>query len=170
MNISLPNIHNKTIGFDSYPDAKGFAVVFTCNHCPYAIAYELRLIGLHNEFAPQGVPVIAINPNDAARYPLDSFEQMKIRAVQRGFPFEYLHDESQATAHAFNAMKTPHVFLLWKEDGELKKVYEGAIDDNYADANAVRERYLADAITAKLQGRDVAVRETIPVGCSVKWK
>lgn len=170
MDLSLPNIYNETISFDTFPDAKGFAVVFTCNHCPYAIAYELRLIALHNEFEPRGVPVIAINPNDAQKYPMDSFEQMKVRSEQRGFPFEYLHDESQATAHAFNALKTPHAFLLWKEGGELEKVYEGAIDDNYADASSVRKRHLANAISAKLAGQEVAVEETIPVGCSVKWK
>ena len=168
--FNLPNIHGRQVSFGDYPDAKGFAIVFTCNHCPYAIAYELRLIALHNRFAPLGVPVIAINSNDARQYPQDSFEQMKVRAEQRGFPFEYLHDESQEIAHAYGALKTPHVFLLWREGEELRKVYEGAIDDNYQNAAAVQQHYLADAIEAKLEGQGVAAAQTNPVGCSVKWK
>lgn len=168
--FSLPNIHNQPISFDSYPDAKGFAVVFTCNHCPYAIAYEMRLIALHDHFAPLGVPVIAINSNDATKYKEDSFERMKIRSDQRGFTFEYLYDESQDVAHAYGALKTPHVFLLWKNGDELEVVYQGSIDDNYQNPAEVRDDYLADAIMAKLDGKEVKIPESIPVGCSVKWK
>lgn len=168
--FALPNIDGHQISFADFPDAKGFAVVFTCNHCPYAIAYELRLIALHNEFASQGVPIIAINSNDARQYPLDSFEQMQVRAAQRGFPFPYLHDEDQSTAHNYGALKTPHVFLLARKGDALVKVYEGAIDDNYSNARAVQVHYLADAIKALLEGQLPSQAQTVPVGCSVKWK
>lgn len=170
MQFSLPNIDGTTVSTEDYPDAKGMIVVFTCNHCPYAVAYELRLKEIHDRFADRGFPLIAINSNDAKQYPQDSFEMMKVRAEQRGFQFPYLYDESQEVAHAFNALKTPHVFVLQKQEGILKMAYSGAIDDNYQDANAVSQSYLIDVVEALITGGPVTQKSTYPVGCSVKWR
>ncbi len=168
--FSLPNVDGRTVSLADYADQQGVAVVFTCNHCPYAVAYELRLIALHNAFAERGIPVVAISSNDAVQYPQDSFDLMKVRAEQRGFPFVYLYDESQAIAHAYGATRTPHVFLLKREGEAWHQVYAGAIDDNYQDAGRVQKKYLAEAMEAVLTGAEPALGQTDPVGCSVKWK
>jgi len=170
MEFSLPNVDGKVVSLADYPNAKGYIIVFTCNHCPYAVAYELRLKEIHDRFADRGFPLIAINSNDANQYPQDSFEQMKVRATQRGFQFPYLYDESQAVARAYNALKTPHVFVLEKQEGALKMAYSGAIDDNYADAKAVRQHYLIEVVEDMIVGKEVTQKSTYPIGCSVKWR
>ena len=164
--FTLMNIDDTKVSLSSYEDAKGYVVVFTCNHCPYAVAYEDRLIELHNEYGEQ-YPIVAINPNDPIQYPSDSFEEMKTRADEKGFPFAYLMDETQKVAKRFGALKTPHVYLL---DKELTVKYIGAIDNNWQDPEAVTERYLEQAIVALGKGEDPAPAETKAIGCSVKWK
>lgn len=168
--FKLKNIDNKTVSLADMTDAKGFVVVFTCNHCPFAKKYEDRLIALHNEYAPKGYPVIAINPNDPKAYPEDSFKNMQKRAKEKGFPFVYLHDDSQKVAKTYGAKKTPHVYLVNKEKGNMKVAYIGAIDDNAKDANAVTETYLANAIDALIEGKKPTITTTKAVGCSIKWK
>jgi thiol-disulfide isomerase/thioredoxin len=153
-----------------YKSAKGFIVVFTCNHCPYAIAYEDRIEELDKKYASKGYPVIAINPNDAVSYPDDSFENMKVRAKQKGFTFPYLYDETQATAKIYGAQRTPHVYLLQKSGSDLIVKYVGAIDDNSQDAKAVKVKYLENAVDELLSGKDVSAKETKAIGCSIKWK
>ena len=170
MNFTLPNIDDSQISLDSYPDAKGFIIVFTCNHCPYAIAYETRFEQLHEKYAPQGYPLIAINSNDPIKYPQDSFENMKVRATDKGFKFPYLFDESQEVARAYGAKCTPHVYLLNKTDNELMLVYQGAIDDNYQSAARVKKHYLTDRLDVLLEGKNLTYSETVPIGCSIKWK
>lgn len=169
MNFALPNVDGRTVSLDDYPDAKGFIIVFSCNHCPYAVAYELRLKEIHDRFADRGFPLIAISSNDADKYPQDSFELMKVRAEQRGFQFPYLYDESQEVAHAYHATRTPHVFVIVKNGDYWNVEYSGAIDDNYQNAKAVQHRYLDDAVEALISGTGVELKETIPVGCSIKW-
>jgi peroxiredoxin len=169
--FSLPNVDEKALSLADFPDAKGFVVVFTCNHCPYAIAYENRLIALHQAYAPQGYPVIAINANDPVKYPQDSFENMQLRAREKSFPFPYLFDSRQEVARAYQAERTPHVMVLQKdEEGELKEVYRGAIDDNHASEKQVKQTYLADVLDALLDGQQPPYRDTPAVGCSIKWK
>lgn len=168
--FELPNVAGNTVKLEDYHDQKGVVVVFTCNHCPYAIAYEQRLIKLHQDFESRGVPFVAISSNDARQYPQDSFENMKVRAEQKGFPFPYLYDESQDIAHEFGAERTPHVFLLRKEENGFKQVYEGAIDDNYEDASKVSQHYLIDAIEKVIAGEAPEVQHTKAIGCSMKWK
>lgn len=170
MKFSLINIDNRKIGMDDYPDAQGFIIVFTCNHCPYAIAYEDRLKNLHDTYAPLGFPLIAINANDPQKYPQDSFENMKVRAEQKGFLFPYLFDETQEIATQYNALVTPHAFLLKRNDTELELVYQGAIDDNYRKASAVTEHFLENQLKALLANAPVTYQETRPIGCSIKWK
>ena len=167
--FQLPNVNGKTVSLQDYPAAKGFIIVFTCNHCPYAKSYEARIIQLQQKYAST-YPVIAINSNDAVAYPDDSFEAMKKRAAQKKYPFVYLHDESQDVARIFGATKTPHVYLIHKEQGKNVVKYVGAIDDNYQDETAVKKRYVEEAIAALDKGLEVPVKETKAIGCSIKWK
>jgi len=168
--FKLKNINDQFVSLADYKTAKGFIVVFTCNHCPYAIAYEDRIEELDKKYAPKGYPVIAINPNDAASYPDDSFENMKVRAKQKGFTFPYLYDETQATAKTYGAQRTPHIYLLQKSGSDLIVKYVGAIDDNSQDAKAVKVKYLENAVDELLSGKDVSSKETKAIGCSIKWK
>ncbi len=149
-------------------DAKGFIVIFTCNHCPYSIAYEDRIIALQDKFGPQGYPVVAINPNDPAVQPKDGFEEMKVRAKEKNFNFPYLFDEGQKTYPKYGATRTPHVFVLQKEKKGLRVKYIGAIDNNYEDANDVSEYYVQDAVNALLEKKEVPLAQTKAIGCSIK--
>ena len=143
------------------------AVIFTCNHCPYALAWHDRILAVASDYAERGVRVLAINPNDAERYPADSFEAMKERVREDGgWPLPYLHDESQEVARGFGARTTPDVFVV---DGEGRVRYRGAPDGDHQDPSLNAE-LLRDALDAVLEGRDPDPAETEPVGCSVKWK
>ena len=166
--FSLKNVDNKMVSLSDYKDAKGYIVIFTCNHCPYAKAYENRIIGLNYKYASKGYPVIAINPNDPKLEPQDSFEGMQQRAKEKGFTFPYLFDEGQKIYPQYGAVRTPHVFVLQKENGKNIIRYIGAIDDNYSDANDVNHRYVEDAVDALLSGKPVAVATTVAIGCSIK--
>lgn len=168
--FSLKNIDGSFVSMADYPDAKGFIVIFTCNHCPYAIAYEDRIIDIDKKYAPLGYPVIAINPNDPEVVPADSYENMKVKAKQKGFTFPYLFDEGQKIFPQYGATRTPHVFLLHKEDGDPVVKYIGTIDDNYQDASAVKETFLADAVDALLDGKNPDPDVTRAIGCSIKVK
>lgn len=143
------------------------AVIFTCNHCPYAQAYEERLVELGKEFPSNAVQFILINSNDAANYPDDSFAMMKIRAQERGFPFSYCHDESQAVAKAYGALCTPHCFVF---DQARTLQYKGRVDDNWKESSKVQEHSLHDAIAALVAGKLPYKKEANAIGCSIKWK
>lgn len=163
----LNSTNNEVVSLGNYPDAKGFIVTFTCNHCPYAVMYEDRLIELHNKFAPMGYPVVAINPNDPDVQPADSFEKMQERAQEKSFPFDYLFDVDQKVYPMYGATKTPHVFLL---DADHIVRYIGAIDDNAQDASAVKVKYVEDAIMALEAGKQPDPSSTKAIGCSIKTK
>src|ERR1035437_1663857 len=166
--FKLKNVDNKMVSLSDYKDAKGYIVIFTCNHCPYAKAYENRIIGLNHKYASKGYPVIAINPNDPKLEPQDSFEGMQQRAKEKGFTFPYMFDEGQKIYPQYGAVRTPHVFVLQKENGKNIIRYIGAIDDNYSDANDVNHRYVEDAVDALLSGKTIAVATTVAIGCSIK--
>ena len=166
--FSLKNVDGKIVSLSDFKTTKGFVVIFTCNHCPYAIAYEDRIIGLHQEYAPKGYPVIAINPNDPAVQPEDSFEKMIDRAKEKCFPFVYLFDEGQKIYPLYGATRTPHVYLLNKKGNDYIVEYIGTIDNNYKDASQVTETYLANAIDALLVGKKPSVTDTKAIGCSIK--
>lgn len=168
--FSLKNVDGKTLSLSDYAKEKGVILVFTCNHCPYSKAYEDRLIALHREFAPKGFPVVAINPNAPEIVPEDSYENMQKRAKEKKFPFAYLFDETQATAKAYGATKTPHVFLLKNEGEAFRVAYIGAIDDSPNEPKKVQKRYVAEAIQAILSGQPVPIAETKAIGCSVKYR
>ncbi len=157
------------VGLADYASAKGVIVVFTCNHCPYAIKYEDRMIALHNEFAAKGYPVLAINPNDPVQYPDDAPSEMTVRAEEKQFPFAYVFDETQQIAKAFGATRTPHVYLLQRKGKKFFVRYIGSIDDDPEGAN-IKSTFLADALNALLAQKPVAVATTKALGCSIKWK
>jgi len=166
--FKLKNVDQKTVSLSDYGDAKGFIVVFTCNHCPYAKAYESRIIALDQKYASKGYPVIAINPNDPIVVPADNFEAMQVRAKEKGFTFPYLLDDGQKVYPQYGATKTPHVFLLNKENGKNIVRYIGAIDDNHADANDVSNKYVEAAVDALLANQPIAQASTVAIGCSIK--
>lgn len=162
----LPGVDGNDHSLADYRDAKLLVLVQYCNHCPYVLAWEDRLMAVARDYARQGVRVVAVNSNDVARYPEDSFEAMKARAEKLDFPFDYLFDESQSLAHALGAERTPEVFLF---DVERRLRYHGAIDDS-RDETSVTRGYLRDAIEALLAEAEPPITETEAVGCTVKWK
>ena len=168
--FKLKNVDGKYLSLSDYSDAKGFIVVFTCNTCPYAKAYQDRINDLDKEFKKQGVPVIAINPNDPDVSPGDSFDSMVDRAEQKNYSFPYLFDEKQEVFPAYGATKTPHVYLLKKKGDDYIVTYIGAIDDNYKDASLVNKTYLADAVNNMLAGKNPDPANTKAIGCGIKVK
>ena len=166
--FKLKNIDDKMVSLADYNDAKGFIVIFTCNHCPYSVAYEDRIISLDKDYKTKGYPVIAINPNNPASYPSDDFANMKIRAKEKGFTFPYLFDDGQKIFPQYGATKTPHVYILEKTDKGNVVKYIGAIDNNYQDASKADDTYVRKAVDALLEGKDVPVKETKAIGCSIK--
>jgi len=170
LNFKLKNIDDKMVSLSDFSNEKGVVVIFTCNHCPYSVAYEDRIIELDKKYKAKGYPVVAINPNDPIQYPSDSFEAMKVRAQEKGFTFPYLFDENQEVFPIYGATKTPHVYLLKNKGGKFKVAYIGAIDDSAKDAAAVSKTYLADAIDALLADKTPNPAETKAVGCGIKIK
>ncbi|MBS9523911.1 thioredoxin family protein [Litoribacter alkaliphilus] len=168
--FELKNVDGETVSMADHEDAKGFLVIFSCNTCPYVVAYEDRMMELHEKYAPKGYPVIAINPNDEALSPGDSFEKMQERARDKNFPFAYVYDESQEIVNAYGATRTPEVYLLQKQDDELVVKYIGAIDNNYRDASEVTERYVEEAVDALLDDRQIAETSTKAIGCTIKFR
>ena len=148
----------------TYPAA---VVVFTCNHCPYAIAWQDRLADAARDYADRGVRFLAINSNDAVHYPRDSYEAMQRRvAADGGWPVPYLRDEDQSVAHAYGALTTPDVFVV-AADGAV--AYRGAPDADHGDPDQ-GAAWLREALDDVLEGRPAQRAETKPVGCSIKWK
>jgi peroxiredoxin len=168
--FTLKNIDGKMVSLSDFPDKKGFVVIFTCNHCPFSVAYEDRIIALDAKLKPLGYPVIAINPNDPDVAPDDSYEKMMERAAEKKFTFPYLYDQTQEVARRFGALKTPHVFLLVKQGSALILKYAGAIDDNTHEPEKVTRRYVEEAIAMIMDGKPLETSSTKAIGCSIKWK
>lgn len=168
--FTLKNVDGSMVSASDYENAKCFIIIFTCNHCPYSKMYEDRIIELDKKFKDQGYPVIAINSNDAVKQPQDSYENMQARAKDKGFTFPYLYDETQEYAHAYGATRTPHVFVLEKEDSDLIVKYIGAIDNSARIAENASEKYVEDAVEALLAGKDPEVTNVKAIGCTIKWK
>lgn len=166
----LKNVDGKMVSLSDYGKAKGFIVIFSCNHCPYVKAYEDRMIDLHKKYEPKGFPVIAINSNDPEVVPEDSFDKMVERAKQKKFPFVYLFDEGQKVYPQYGAARTPHVYVLSKQGKDFIVEYIGAIDDNYKEPSEVKEKYVEQAVDALLAGKKPSTTETKAVGCTIKVK
>ncbi len=163
--FDLPGIDGKRYTLASF-DTPVVVVMFTCNHCPYVVAYEDRLIALQRDFQNRGVGFVAINANETKNYPEDNFPNMVRRAQEKGYNFPYLRDETQAVAEAYGAHYTPEIFLL---DAKRRLRYTGRIDDNWQDGKKVKSRDLHDAIEAVLSGKTPGVAETHATGCTIKW-
>ncbi|NIF05755.1 thioredoxin family protein [Chryseobacterium sp. Tr-659] len=168
--FKLKNIDGKMVSLSDFKSAKGFIVIFTCNHCPYAKKYEDRIIELDKKYKSQGYPVIAINPNDPNVQPEDGYQQMIERAKQKGFTFPYLVDDGQKIYPQYGATKTPHVFVLKKENGKNIVKYIGAIDNNYDNPNDVSEYYAQDAVNALIKEENIKMTKTVAIGCTIKVK
>jgi peroxiredoxin len=166
----LQNVDGKTVSLNDYSDAKGFIVVFTCNHCPFAKLYPERLNQLNSKFKPLGIPLIAISSTDTIAYEEDSFLEMIRRSKEEHYNFPYLCDRTQGVAKNFGAQKTPHAFVIWKENGNYVVKYNGAIDDNGAEPGQVKEHYVETAVQDLLNGKPVETTETKSLGCRIHYR
>lgn len=164
--FELPDTDGRPHSLADPPDAPARVIIFTCNHCPYALAWHERLMAVGRDYAERGVRFFAINPNYATRYPTDSFEAMQARVRGEAWPMPYLRDESQEVARAFGAKTTPDVFVL---DADHRLRYRGAPDADYSDP-AQNAAWLREALDDVLAGREPRRAQTQPVGCSVKWR
>ncbi|GAB4549781.1 MAG: thioredoxin family protein [Anaerolineae bacterium] len=142
-------------------------VIFSCNHCPYAQAWEGRIIALQADYAAQGVQFVMISSNDPIQYPDDDFPAMKARAAEKGYNFPYLFDDTQEVARAYGAMRTPEVFVF---DSNRILRYHGRIDDNHERPEDVTRPYLREAIEALLANKVPQIQMTAPAGCTIKWR
>ena len=165
--FSLPGVDGRTHSLETYKNCRVLVIVFSCNHCPYVIGSEDRMIRFAELYAKKGVELVAINSNETENHPTDSFEHMVDHATERNFPFAYLRDDSQEIARAYGALRTPHFFVF---DQERKLRYTGRMDDNPRTPGAETTHELLDAVEAVLAGKPVAVPLTNPIGCNVKWK
>jgi peroxiredoxin len=168
--FKLKNVDGKMVSLADYKAAKGFVVIFTCNHCPYAIAYQDRIINIDKKYKALGYPVIAINPNDPELQPGDSFDEMVTRAKEKSYTFPYLFDASQEVYRKYGASRTPHVYVLEKKGSDLIVKYIGAIDDNYNDASKVTSPFLSNALDNLLANKAPDPSFTKAIGCSIKDK
>lgn len=164
--FELPATDDTVHGLSDGAGAPATVIVFTCNHCPYALAWHDRIADAARDYAERGVRFLAINPNDAERFPRDSFAAMRERVLREDWPMPYLRDETQEVAREYGAKTTPDVFVL---DAERRLRYRGAPDGDYDDPTE-RAKWLREALDAVLAGGEPPRGETRPVGCSIKWK
>jgi peroxiredoxin len=164
--FKLKNIDGKMVSLADNKAAKGYIVVFTCNTCPFAKAYESRIVDLNAKYASKGYPVVAINPNDPAVAPGDSYADMQ----KKKYAFPYLVDESQQVAKAYGATRTPHLYVLTRKGSDFVVSYIGAIDDNSEDPKLVKTKYVENAMTEILAGKPATTSSTKAIGCTIKWK
>jgi peroxiredoxin len=163
--FALPTTDGGTATVDTAGSGRPLVVAFWCNHCPYVRAWEDRFNDLAREYSDRA-GFVAVNANDPGSYPADSFEAMIERSREKGFVFDYAFDESQAVPRAYGAERTPELFVFGTDNG---LAYHGAIDDS-TDLEAVRQRYLREALEALLAGRSPSVTDTPAVGCTIKWR
>lgn len=164
--VKMKNVDGKELSIREVAGQQGTLVIFTCNHCPWAKAWEERIAALGNEYAKRGIGVIAVNANDPKVNAADGYEGMVERAKQRNFQFAYVVDAGSTVAKAFGAERTPEVFLF---DAKGQLVYHGTIDDNAENAAAAKQHYLRDALESVATGKPVAVAETKALGCTIKY-
>lgn len=169
-NFNLKNVDGNMVSLNSFSSSKGVIVIFTSNHCPFAKAYEDRILALNNKFASQGFPVITINPSDPSIHQDDSFEKMKERAQSKGYNYPYLVDEGQQTSKAFGAARTPEAYVLLKTGTKFVVQYIGMIDDNPQDPAGATKFYVDEAVTNLAGGKPVVTTMTKPIGCVIKLK
>lgn len=168
-NFILKNTENKFVSLIDFTQAKGFIVVFTCNHCPFAKLYKKRFNDLNAKYSKLGVPLIAINPMDSLIYEDESLSDMKKVAKSGKYNFNYLQDASQSVANMFGANHTPQAFVIWKEDDRWIIKYSGAVDDNGEHPEKANS-FVANAVNELLANSIVSTPETKSFGCSIYYR
>lgn len=169
-NFSLKNVDGNMVSLGNYASSKGLIVIFTSNHCPFAKAYEDRILALNTKYSAQGFPVITINPSDPSTHQDDSFDKMKERSASKGYTYPYLVDEGQRTSKAFGAQRTPEAYILLKSGNKFTVQYIGMIDDNPQDPGGATKFYVDDAVNNLLNGKPVVTTITKPIGCVIKLR
>ena len=167
VNFDLPGVDGESYSLGTFKHARILVVAFTCNHCPFVIGSEDRMIHFYKDYAPKGMVMVAINSNETENHPADSFENMVERAKEKDFPFPYVRDETQQIAWHYGALRTPH-FYVFDQDRLLR--YTGRMDDNPRNPGQEKTHELRDAVDDLLAGRPVRVPMTNPIGCNIKWK
>jgi peroxiredoxin len=165
--FNLPGVDGKNYSLANFKDAKLLVIAFSCNHCPYVIGSEERIQKFVADYAPKGVAFVAINSNETEGHPGDSFDNMVIRAREKGFKFPYLRDDSQEIAVKYGALRTPHFYVF---DADRKLRYTGRMDDNPRNPGKETTHELRDAVDDLLAGKQPRQPLTNPIGCNVKWK
>jgi len=168
--FKLRNVDGKYISLSDYKSAKGFIIIFTCNHCPFAKLYPPRFNELHSKFLPKGVPLIAISSTDTVQYEEDTYPLMVEKANNEHFLFPYLMDGNQNVAKNFNAQKTPHAYVIWKENGQWVVKYDGAFDDNGQEPEKVENKYVEAAVEALLENKKIEITQTKSIGCQIYFR
>ncbi|MEK6707018.1 MAG: thioredoxin family protein [Bdellovibrionota bacterium] len=166
----LPGVDGKTYKLKDFESSKALVIVFMCNHCPYVQAVNHRINNLAKEYKLRGVKLVGINPNDAVKYPDDSFDEMKKMAAAEGYVFPYLRDEDQSVARAYGAVCTPDFYVYKPTARGFELAYRGRLDDNWKDEKGVKKHDLAEALEATLSGRQPPSDQPSSMGCSIKWK
>ena len=168
--FKLRNVDGKYISLSDYKSAVGFIIIFTCNHCPFAKLYPPRFNELHSKFLPKGVPLIAISSTDTVQYEEDTYPLMVEKAKNEHFMFPYLMDGNQKVAKNFNAQKTPHAYVIWKENGQWVVKYDGAFDDNGQEPEKVENKYVEAAVEALLENKKIEITQTKSIGCQIYFR
>lgn len=163
----LKGVDEKLYSLDDFSDKKVLCIVFFCNHCPYVQAVQDRINQIAKDYAGKSFALVAINPNDELSYPEDSFENMKVRAKEKGFVFPYLRDETQEVARAYDAVCTPDIYV-YDRNRVLK--YRGRLDDNWKEEEKVTRKELRMAIDRLLEDKEIDFEMIPSMGCSIKWK
>lgn len=167
IDFNLKGVDDKYYSLDSFKDKEVLCIIFSCNHCPYVKAVEDRINQIAKDYQQKSFALIAINPNDDKSYPEDSFDEMKKRSKEKGFAFPYVRDESQETAHSYDAVCTPDIYLY---DKNRILRYRGRIDDSWKDETQVTRKELRMAIDSLLEDKSIDFDTVPPMGCSIKWK
>ena len=167
--FALRNIDNKMVGLEQYKNAKGFIVIFTCNHCPFAKLYTKRLNQLNRKYMKKGVPLLAVNTMDSLLYKEETFEMMQEMAKKEKYNFPYLQDATQAVGKDFNAEHTPKAYVIWKEENSWVIKYEGAIDNDGENPRKAKS-YIAEATDQLLKGQLVTLPKTESFGCRIFYR
>ena len=166
----LKSTDKKWVSLKKYPAAKGFIVVFICNHCPFVSRYADRLNALNKKYAPLGIPLIAVNSSDTLIFGDETFAKMTEYAKKKKYSFPYLCDKNQSVGKNFSANKTPHAFVIWKENSSWTIEYSGSLDDNGAEPSKVIHAYISDAVENLLAGKKVSIPATNSIGCEIHYR
>ncbi len=168
--FTLQNVNGNMVSTKDYKDAKGFVVIFSCIHCPFGKLYHERLIRLNATYSKLHVPLLLVNSTDTAMFAEESMKNMVALVKEKKYDFPFLFDPSQKVAKDFKAEKTPHAFVIWKENNKWVIKYSGAIDDNGAHPEWVKKPYVINALDELLAGKKVSVEEGQSIGCAIHYR